>query len=70
VSVADNGCGLPADAEDELFQPFFTTKKSGMGMGLSISRSIVAAHGGRLWFSRNPQRGATFFFTIPAYPRG
>jgi two-component system sensor kinase FixL len=66
VSVTDNGCGLPEDAEDELFQPFFTTKQSGMGMGLSISRSIVDAHGGRLWFSRNPQRGTTFFFTIPA----
>lgn len=66
VSVCDNGCGLPEAAEDELFDPFFTTKQAGVGVGLSISRSIVAAHGGRMWFSRNADRGTTFFFTIPA----
>ncbi|UCC72569.1 MAG: PAS domain S-box protein [Gemmatimonadota bacterium] len=65
VSVTDSGCGLPEDAEDKLFEPFFTTKEAGMGMGLSISRSIVTSHGGRMWFSHNPGAGATFFFTIP-----
>jgi two-component system sensor kinase FixL len=65
VSVSDNGCGLPSDFEDKMFQPFYTTKESGMGMGLSISRTIVASHGGRMWFERNPNRGTTFHFTIP-----
>ncbi|NIM51025.1 MAG: PAS domain S-box protein [Gemmatimonadales bacterium] len=66
VSVSDNGCGLPENADDRLFQAFFTTKKGGMGMGLSISRTIVNSHGGRMWFSRNPQGGSTFSFTLPA----
>ncbi|UCC83134.1 MAG: PAS domain S-box protein [Gemmatimonadota bacterium] len=66
VAVSDNGTGLPENVEDSLFEPFFTTKEDGMGMGLSISRSIVTSHGGRLWFSRNPERGTTFFFTVPA----
>jgi C4-dicarboxylate-specific signal transduction histidine kinase len=65
VSVTDHGSGLPEVAEDELFEPFFTTKESGIGMGLSISRSIVEAHGGRLWFSKNRDGGTTFSFTIP-----
>jgi len=69
MSVTDYGCGLAEDAENNLFQPFYTTKESGMGMGLSISRSIVTAHGGRMWFSRNPERGTTFFFTIPTVKR-
>ena len=66
VSVADTGCGLPPGSEKKIFQPFFTTKQEGIGMGLSVSRSIVAAHGGRLWFSRNSEAGTTFVFTIPA----
>ena len=65
VSVQDNGCGVPLDVNDELFQPFFTTKESGMGMGLSISRSIVILHGGRMWYEAKQERGATFFFSIP-----
>jgi C4-dicarboxylate-specific signal transduction histidine kinase len=65
VSVSDCGCGLPDAAEEELYQPFFTTKRDGMGMGLSISRSIVLMHGGRLWFERNPTRGTTFHFSLP-----
>lgn len=65
VSVSDRGCGLPEVSEDALFEPFFTTKATGMGLGLSISRSIVASHGGRLWFLRNPKGGTTFFFTLP-----
>jgi PAS domain S-box-containing protein len=65
VSVHDNGCGLPENAEEELFEPFFTTKTTGMGLGLSISRSIVSLHGGSLWFERNAEGGTTFRFTVP-----
>ena len=65
ISVSDRGCGMPDAAEDELFQPFFTTKREGMGMGLSISRSIILMHGGRLWFERNVSKGTTFHFTLP-----
>ena len=65
ISVSDNGCGLSADAEEKLFQPFFTTKEKGIGVGLSICHSIVDAHGGRVWYSRNPEGGTTFYFTIP-----
>jgi C4-dicarboxylate-specific signal transduction histidine kinase len=65
VSVRDTGCGLPEVSETALFEPFFTTKEWGMGMGLSISKSIIAAHGGRLWYSRNRDGGTTFLFTLP-----
>lgn len=65
VSVEDRGVGLREESEAALFEPFFTTKEGGLGMGLSISRKLVAAHGGRLWFTRNPQSGTTFHFTIP-----
>lgn len=65
VAVADRGSGISEDTEAQLFQPFFTTKASGMGMGLSISRSIITAHGGRFWFTRNPGQGTTFRFTLP-----
>ncbi len=63
VAVCDMGKGLPAD--DRLFEPFFTTRPEGMGMGLSLSRSIIEAHGGRLWAIPNRDRGATFQFTLP-----
>jgi signal transduction histidine kinase len=63
VSVADSGPGLAADVRGKLFQPFVTTKSSGMGVGLSICRSIVEAQGGRLWFADNPD-GAEFRFTL------
>ncbi|MEZ4647842.1 MAG: ATP-binding protein [Candidatus Eisenbacteria bacterium] len=66
VSVRDCGTGISENDANTLFDPFFTTKKSGMGMGLSISRSIITAHGGTLWFERNPDKGLTFFFTLPA----
>ncbi|MGA8530232.1 MAG: ATP-binding protein, partial [Acidobacteriaceae bacterium] len=65
LSVIDTGVGLPVENADEIFSAFFTTKPQGSGMGLAISRSIVAAHGGRLWAINNEARGATFFFTLP-----
>jgi len=64
VSVSDTGVGLPAQQADQIFKAFFTTKPQGTGMGLSISRSIVEAHGGRLWADGNSPRGASFCFTL------
>ncbi|MEW6341963.1 MAG: AAA family ATPase [Pseudomonadota bacterium] len=68
VTVCDSGPGIPSADIERLFEPFYTTKASGMGMGLSICRSIVEAHGGRLWASANVPRGAIFQFTVPAHP--
>jgi len=65
VSVSDTGVGLPKDKFEQIFDAFFTTKPQGSGMGLSISRSIVESHGGRLWATANNRRGATFHFTFP-----
>jgi two-component system sensor kinase FixL len=65
VAVKDSGCGIPAQNIPKLFTHFFTSKPDGLGMGLSISRSIVEAHGGQLDVENNPDRGATFYFTIP-----
>jgi len=65
VSVCDRGTGITRLHEQHLFEPFFTTKVAGMGMGLSISHSIISAHGGRFWFTRNPERGVTFHFSLP-----
>ena len=64
VSVTDSGVGLPAQQTDQIFKAFFTTKSHGTGMGLSISRSIVESHGGRLWAADNSPRGASFCFTL------
>jgi PAS domain S-box-containing protein len=68
VAVQDSGVGLDPDSVDRLFSAFFTTKPGGMGMGLSISRSIVEAHGGRLWATATERHGAIFHFSLPAAP--
>jgi len=65
VEVCDSGQGFQAETMERIFDPFFTTKPDGMGMGLSISRSIVVAHGGRLWAMANKPRGAVFQFALP-----
>ena len=65
IAVSDHGTGLTSDKLDQIFQPFYTTKRDGLGMGLSISRSIVEAHGGRLFGENNRGPGATFSFTLP-----
>ena len=65
VRVHDSGGGVPAAVCERLFEPFFTTKPEGLGMGLSISRSIVEAHGGRMWVEPLEGSGATFSFTLP-----
>jgi len=70
VAVRDSGPGLPASSAERLFDAFYTTKADGMGMGLSICRSIIEAHGGRLWASANLPRGAVFQFTALAYAGG
>lgn len=70
VAVSDTGHGFSPEAQANLFQTFFTTKETGMGVGLSISRTIVEAHGGRMWAEANPSGGATFHFTLPAAPSG
>jgi signal transduction histidine kinase len=67
VTVQDSGPGLRLDSLDNLFDAFYTTKPSGMGMGLSICRSIVEAHGGRLWAASHDGPGATFQFTLPTH---
>jgi two-component system sensor kinase FixL len=65
INVADTGPGIDAEIEAQLFQPFVTTKPHGMGVGLSISRTIVEAHGGRIWTEPNPGGGTIFRFTLP-----
>lgn len=65
VSVRDRGPGLAADKLDKLFKPFYTSKRDGLGLGLSISRTIVEMHGGRIWAENNTGQGATFHFTLP-----
>jgi signal transduction histidine kinase len=62
--------GLPVEQANQIFSAFFTTKPQGTGMGLSISRTIIESHGGRLWATANPGQGATFHFTLPAEQPG
>jgi two-component system sensor kinase FixL len=66
VSVADTGSGIAPEMADHLFQPFMTTKRQGMGVGLSISRTMVEAHGGKIWAVPNPGGGTVFRFTLRA----
>lgn len=68
VRVSDSGPGFAEGNAELLFAPFYTTKATGMGMGLSICRSIIDSHGGRLWASANQPRGAVVQFTLPAHP--
>ena len=70
VSVADRGTGISAQHVDRIFNPLFTTKSEGMGMGLSICRAIIEAHEGRLWVSPNTPHGAVFQFTLRGYAEG
>ncbi|MNO81116.1 Sensor histidine kinase TmoS [compost metagenome] len=67
VAVSDSGPGFAPHSADNIFGPFYTTKSTGLGMGLSICRSIIEAHGGRLWANENVPRGAIFQFTVPAH---
>ncbi len=70
LTVEDRGPGISSDLVDHIFEPFVTTKAQGLGLGLSICRSIVRAHGGRLWVANNPGRGASFFVSVPIHARG
>jgi signal transduction histidine kinase len=67
IAVEDSGGGVPPELRERIFDAFFTTKSEGLGMGLSISRSIVDAHGGRLWLE-DGRRGTTFRFSLPRKP--
>jgi signal transduction histidine kinase len=68
VSISDTGVGIPAERMEDIFNAFFTTKAAGTGMGLAISRAIIESHGGRLWATANPGRGASFHFTLATAP--
>jgi two-component system sensor kinase FixL len=70
VTVRDTGIGLAPKNQGRVFDAFFTSKKDGLGLGLSISRTIIEAHGGRLWCTPNADRGATFQFTLPSEAGG
>jgi two-component system sensor histidine kinase DctS len=65
VSISDHGCGISPEVRAQLFQPFFSTKAEGMGMGLNICRSIIEFHRGRVWAEQNPEGGSTFSFSLP-----
>jgi two-component system sensor kinase FixL len=66
AAFRDFGKGIDIPETNKLFEPFFTTKTTGLGMGLSLSRSIMESHGGHIWAENNPDKGATFYFDLPA----
>ena len=68
VSVRDGGPGVKPDEANDIFQPFYTTKARGVGMGLAISRSLIEAQGGTLWLQASAEPGACFHFTLPCAP--
>jgi C4-dicarboxylate-specific signal transduction histidine kinase len=70
ISVIDRGCGIKPGCLEVVFEPFITTKSHGMGLGLPVCRTIVTAHGGSLWATNNPERGATFHMTLPVSKAG
>jgi two-component system sensor kinase FixL len=70
VLVTDRGTGVPAAEMNQIFESFFTTKKDGMGLGLSIARSVIEAHGGRIWVESDSSGGSTFHFTLKAAEQG
>jgi signal transduction histidine kinase len=65
VSVTDRGSSIPEEKMEQIFEAFFTTKEKGMGLGLSVCRTIITAHQGKLWATNNTDRGATFHFSLP-----
>jgi signal transduction histidine kinase len=65
ISISDTGGGLPTEGADLIFEPFHTTKPQGTGMGLTITRSIVEAYGGKVWATNNHERGASFHVALP-----
>ena len=65
ISISDSGPGIPSEKLNEIFDPFFTTKKQGMGIGLSIARTIVQAHKGRIWAENQSEGGAVFRLSLP-----
>ena len=67
ISVADQGKGISEEIKDELFEPFVTSKKSGLGVGLSICRSIIDYHGGNIWYTKRPRGGTVFHVTLPIH---
>jgi signal transduction histidine kinase len=69
VAVSDTGRGFAEGTADKVFEPYFTTRDDGHGMGLAISRSIIEAHGGRIWATSNPGRGITFHFALSPSPK-
>jgi signal transduction histidine kinase len=68
ITVSDTGCGLSDEDQEHLFTPFYTSKPEGLGMGLPISKTIVEAHGGRIWAASNPDGGTTVGFSLPLGP--
>ncbi len=67
IAIRDFGIGIDENKIDRIFEPFYTTKREGIGLGLSISKSIIEAHGGQFWAQNNPDEGTTFYFTLPVH---